>query len=591
MDNRKSSILYLLFRTIKDIFSIAPKSVILQIIGLIIQSITAAISTFYISELFNHVQFYLEGAKVTNKLFFIVILLAILYIISELGGSLFSGSMRHIDSIVLYNLKIKLSKKCFRLPLICYEDSNIINNLSRARKCLDEARLSDLSLSFLNIISEVTRTTSIMLVLASFHILLIPISLISVLPFLIVRMIRGNQFYELRWIQAKKERKKNYLYDLFNNKQSMKEIRVMGIGDYLEQRWATARDELNEEVWGFKKKDIASLFFCDILRISGYLISIGIILYLTMNGNISIGMLAACMVAFSIFQAETKYFFINVGRIPECAAFSSDFYKFMDQEEEKMGSETLHPQNSDIHIRNVTFSYPNTTEKAIHNLSLNIKNGETVVILGENGSGKTTLIMLVLGLYRCESGDILYGNQKIEDIDLYSIFKTTSLVSQNFTKYSLSVRENVAISDTQKMNDEKKILGIMNKLGLKKIIDEDGVDTKLGTEFGGKELSQGQWQKIAIARCLFKESNMVILDEPTAALDPVIEAEILKEFLTIARGKTTIIVSHRVGLCKDVDKVIVMKNGEAIECGSHNELMKNGGEYFKLYTTQSKWYK
>jgi ABC-type multidrug transport system fused ATPase/permease subunit len=297
------------------------------------------------------------------------------------------------------------------------------------------------------------------------------------------------------------------------------------------------------------------------------------------------------MVAFSMFQTETKYFFINLGRIPECAAFASDYYKFMDQEEEKVGSEKLYPQNGDIHMRNVTFSYPNTTQKAIHNLSLDIKKGETVVILGENGNGKTTLIMLLLGLYKCESGDIFYGNQNIKDIDLYSVFETTSLVSQNFSKYSLSVRENVAISDIHKMNDEKKIIDIINSLDLDKIIGEDGVDTKLGREFGGKELSQGQWQKIAIARSLFKDSNLVILDEPTAALDPIIETEILKEFLAIASGKTTLIVSHRVGLCKDVDKVIVMKNGEVTECGSHNELMRNGGEYFKLYSMQSKWYK
>lgn len=591
MNKEKSNILYLLYRTVKDIFNIAPKSAVLQGLSSVTQSIVAGISTLYISELFNNAQFYVEDANVRNQLFFIVILLAVLYIAHELADSLFHASMLQIDSMVLYNLKIRLSKKSYRLPLIAYEDSNVLDNLSRAKNCLEELKLSDLSLSFLNIISELLNITSIMLVLASFNILLVPISLISVLPFLIVRMIRGKQFYELRWFQSKKERKKNYLYNLFNNKQSMKEIRILGIGDYLEQEWTKVRDILNKETWNFRGKDIASLFFCDLLKISGYLISVGFVLYLTTKGKLSIGMLAACMVAFSTFQTQTKYLFINIGRIPECAAFTSDFYKFIDQEDEKTGNEKLQSENTDIHMDNVTFCYPNTTQKAIRNLSLDIKKGERVVILGENGSGKSTLIMLLLGLYKCEKGDVFWGNQNIEDIDLYSIFKTTSLVSQNFTKYSLSVRENIAISDIEKMNEEQKILDILNNVGLKQLIDQNGLSTKLGKEFGGKELSLGQWQKLAIARALFKDSDLIILDEPTAALDPIIEAEILKQFISLSKEKTTIIVSHRVGLCKEVDKIIVMKNGGKIECGSHNELMKNRGEYYRLYSMQSKWYK
>jgi ABC-type bacteriocin/lantibiotic exporter with double-glycine peptidase domain len=590
MNKEKSNMPYLLYQTIKDIFSIAPKSAVLQALGSVTQSIIAAISTLYISELFNTAQSYIEGANVRNKLLFIVIVLAILYMVHELADSLFHASMLQIDSMVLYHLKIKLSKKSYQLPLIAYEDSKVLDNLSRAKHCLEELKLSDLSLSFLNIFSELLNIISIMLVLASFNVLLVPISLISVLPFLIVRMLRGKQFYELRWFQAKKERKKNYLYHLFNNKQSMKEIRMLGIGDYLEQEWTMVRDVLNKETWDFRKKDILSLFFCDLLKISGYLISVGFVLYLTTNGNLSIGMLAACMVAFSTFQTQTKYLFINIGRIPECAAFTSDFYKFIDQEDEKTGNQKLQSENTDIRMKNVTFCYPNTTQKAIRNLSLDIKKGERVVILGENGSGKSTLIMLLLGLYKCEEGNVFWGNQNIEDIDLYSIFNTTSLVSQNFTKYSLSVRENVAISDIKKINEEQKILDILKSVGLEQLVDENDLDTELGKEFGGKELSLGQWQKLAIARSLFKDSNLIILDEPTAALDPIIEADILKQFLSISKEKTTIIVSHRVGLCKEVDKVIVMKNGEEIECGSHNELMKNRGEYYRLYSMQSKWY-
>lgn len=591
MNKKRYSLLNLLYRTEKDIFRIAPIGAILMVMSLIIQSLIVGFHTYYLAEMFTNAQLYLYGSDVKNLVIFDGCLLVAFYALRQLTAALFTGAMVRVDSKVMYSLNIELSKKCTRLPLIYFEDADKVNELTRAKNCLQWTKLTDLSLSFYNIFSEIILVISVITVLAKFNIWLIPISFISVLPFIIIRVIRGNQFYELKWFQVKKERRKKYLFGLFNNKLSMKEIRVMGTGDYLQDKWKEVRDEINEEIWSFKRKDLFSLMFCDILKIGGYLLSVAFIIKLTIDGSMNIGMMSASMVSFLNFQNSMKYFLINLGRIPECASFTSDFYYFMDLEEEKCGEIEVNPTNNGIHLKNVSFSYPNVTNNTLKNINLDINDGETVVILGENGSGKSTLTKVILGLFKCVNGQVSYGNIDIQDINKDYLYNYVSMVAQTFAKYNLSLRENIALGNIEKMGCDEEIKKILELLKLDNVVDsEKGLDTLLGKEFGGKELSQGQWQKVAIGRTLFKDSNIVFLDEPTSALDPVIETEILSEFLNIVNGKTAVIISHRVGLCKDVDKIIVMRDGEISEIGNHSELMLKKGEYYRLYTAQSKWY-
>ena len=593
MENRnreKYNLGSLLFRTLKDIFDIAPGSAICMLISIILKSVLVGVNAYVLARLFNQAKLFLDGKDISKQLIICCCILGIVNLLQQLMDAVFTENMVKVDSSILYKLKIELSKKCTRLPLITFEDFNRINELERAKQCLQNTKLSDLSLSFFNIMSEVISVGSVSIVLASFDPWLIPISLISVVPYIVIRIIRGTQFYELKWFQAKKQRRKDYLFRLFSDKRSIKEIRVMCSGDYLENQWGQVRDEINEEVWNFKKKDILILCFCDFLKIIGYFLSVILVIEFTIKGRISIGEMSACLVAFSNFQTSMKYVMINIGRIPECASFTSDFYYFMDLEEEKERKNNMSPVSKGIYLKKVSFSYPNTKKAAIQDISLDIKVGETVAILGENGSGKTTLTKIILGLYQCMEGEILFDGVNIDTIKREDLYDYVSMVSQNFTQYNLSLRENILFNNEVDKETERKIEEICERVGLELVIQGDKLETLLGREFGGVELSQGQWQKIAIARVLAKGSPIVFLDEPTSALDPIIENEILTEFLKLVRGKTAIIISHRVGLCKDVDKIVIMKNGSVAEIGSHSELMKKKSEYYKLYTAQNKWY-
>ena len=512
------------------------------------------------------------------------------FVLTEVANSIFYSCMVRIDFQTGQQLQIELGEKGTRLSMICYENTETNNMLKRAKDCIEQERFSDLSLSVFNILAEFLKVNGTLLVLAGFHPVLVVISLLSVFPYLIVRLVRGKEFYELKRYQAAGERRRNYLYHLFGDKQAVKELRIFGIEDYIEQKMYAARDNMKQEVWDFKKRDMHSLLICEIFCKSGYLLSIFSTMLLLLHQVLDVGMMAAALAAFTSFQTAAKYFLISLGRIPECAAFVKDYYDFMDMEEAEKGTEKRCSDFDSIKVKQLSFSYPERKTPAVSNLSFTIKRNEVVAIVGNNGSGKTTLVKLLTGLYQAQKGQIYYGRQSLRSLDPEEFYKQISFVSQDFIKYELTVRENIGIGDWKQMENTDKIYMLLRQVGLETFISQASVNQLLGNEFGGRELSVGQWQKLAIARGMMKDSSVIFLDEPTAALDPLMETKVLKMFLKIAREKTAIIVSHRIGICKEVDKIIVMKDGKIAETGNHEELLAEKGEYYRLYTMQQKWY-
>lgn len=575
----------LLFRSLKDIRRIAPRSLIMQVICMMLQSVLVAVNTWLVSVFLNHV--YTKDLK--TSMIYLGVIWGV-FVASEVSNSVFYACMVKIDSKVGMQLGIELGEKGGRLSLIQYEDVEINNRLKRAQDCIEHGRFSDLSLSVFNILAEVLKVGSTLFILARFSPLLALVSLLSVVPYFVVRLIRGKEFYELKKYQAAGERRRNYLYDLFGDKRVVKELRIFGIESYIEEKLYQTRDAMNQELWDFKKRDICSFLLCEILCKCGYVLSIIIAILLLLNHRLDFGMLAASLVAFTSFQLAAKYFLISLGRIPECAAFVRDYYDFIDIDEDVHGTEKFEPNFDKINVKNVCFAYPNTDHLTISDISLDIKKNESIAIVGNNGSGKTTLVKLLTDLYKVQEGEILYGTQNIKDLETKEFYQNVSIVSQDFVKYEMTLQENIGISDWKQMGNTDKIQELLKQMDLPELSEVDALNTLLGSEFDGRDLSIGQWQKLAIARGMFKESSIIVLDEPTAALDPIMETTILKMFLQIAKEKTAIIVSHRIGICREVDKIIVMKKGKVVEIGNHDELLAKKGEYYQLYKMQQKWY-
>ncbi|MCL2519316.1 MAG: ABC transporter ATP-binding protein/permease, partial [Oscillospiraceae bacterium] len=373
----------------------------------------------------------------------------------------------------------------------------------------------------------------------------------------------------------------------FTARQTAKEMRVMGFDGYVTDKWRDVRDEVNEELWAVEKKDAVSLLICDAFRIVGYGASVIITLALALCGQVSIGVFGAAVGAFLSLQNSMQNFLSGFGWFTERISYAKDYYIFFDMPEEQNGTAEYPGLCESIALNNISFKYPNSENRALKPLNLTIRKGEKIAVLGENGSGKTTLSKVLLGLYPPENGQVLYDGKPVDGFIKDDFYSGVSAIAQDFVSYSLTMRENVAISDISRLNDELSVKLALTDAG----VDENiGLDDMMGREFGGKELSGGQWQKLAIARGLFKNSELIVLDEPTSALDPLVETEILSKFIRAAEGKTALIISHRVGLCKLVDRIIVMKDGEIAEDGTHGILLAAGGEYARLYEAQAKWY-
>jgi ABC-type multidrug transport system fused ATPase/permease subunit len=248
---------------------------------------------------------------------------------------------------------------------------------------------------------------------------------------------------------------------------------------------------------------------------------------------------------------------------------------------------------ADICFHNVTFTYPGAETPAIRNLNLSIRQGEKVCILGENGSGKTTFVNLLCGLYEPDSGEITVNGDKIAS-QLANVRSSISVVFQDFGKYETTLRENIVVSDYRRVHDDTVLNELAVSAGTESLIHNKakGFDEIIGTfSEEGSNLSGGEWQKIAIMRAAYRDNvRIMILDEPTAALDPEAEADLYRNFTRLTGDKTTLLISHRLGIASIVDRILVFDQGEIVEDGSHAALIKHGGRYSQMYKEQIKLY-
>nr|WP_225445708.1 ABC transporter ATP-binding protein [Paenibacillus arenosi] len=251
------------------------------------------------------------------------------------------------------------------------------------------------------------------------------------------------------------------------------------------------------------------------------------------------------------------------------------------------------PLQKGIQAQEITFQYPNSTQSILKDISLQIKPGQRVAIVGHNGAGKSTLVKCLIGLYTPQEGTVMYDGVPIIELDPTTYRQRITAVFQDYMQYQLSVRENIGFGQLNHIDNEEELIEAARKSGLGGWVLEQsqGVDTPLGVMFeGGQELSQGQWQKIALSRAFFRDAEIVVLDEPTASMDPMAEAELFRLFSSLTANKISLMVSHRLGSCKHADLILVLDQGRVIEQGNHRELMQMGGLYATMFHAQAELY-
>ena len=322
-----------------------------------------------------------------------------------------------------------------------------------------------------------------------------------------------------------------------------------------------------------------------------------LLLYLYSQGEISVGALVALtMMVFSSLPTHLN----DMTSIITWAGYHIQFTDYYDKffalsEDGAPGKAVPAPEAFDIEFRDVWFRYPGGEDNPyiLKGLSFHLAEGEKISIVGANGEGKSTMIKLLLGLFEPERGQILLGGRPIEQYTREQRNRVFAPVFQDFMRYSISLRENIAVGDIELLHDESAILAAAEKGQAKKIADglKDGMDTLLGRDFeGGVDLSGGQWQRIALSRAFMGDKPVLLLDEPTSQLDPMAESRLYSEFHALAEGKTAIFITHRLASTMITDRILVLSDGRVSEEGNHEQLMRLGGLYRAMFDAQRKWY-
>ncbi|GIP20692.1 ABC transporter ATP-binding protein [Paenibacillus sp. J22TS3] len=524
-----------------------------------------------------------------------------------LGGvlalQLLSLGLQPVYQLVLTHLKLKINyhfdreiaMKSSKLPLVYFDSPDYYDKYERAQSLSGDKGIGFVEAA-LHIAQSALSITGFLFVLYQFHWLLGTGLLLVMVPSLWIHLRIGKLRFNQMFQQTAAVRKINYLIGLMTRRESAKELRIFNLSSYLFDKvqtyyWQNAREQI-----ALQKRAAWSVFRVD--GMSRLLQGVGIVflIWASSLGRLTIGAYVALVQAMSSTQG---YLFIITNRLStiyESALYVGNIYEYLDFQEEEKREEYQEYQgltDRGIEVSGLSFKYPNSQGWILHNISLHIRPGEKVAIVGDNGAGKSTLIKCLLGLYTPAEGMVRYGGVDIREIDPDKFREHISATFQDYVCYQFTLRENIGLGSLEGMHDESRLMNAAHKGQADQIAEmlPGGYDAELGHAFGeGQELSQGQWQKIALSRAFLRDAEVVVLDEPTAALDPMAEAAVFERFVSLSEGKTAIFISHRLGSCRMADRILVLKDGRLVEQGHHLELINANGTYAHMFRTQAQWY-
>lgn len=586
-----------IWRILKFFFRKIPIESAFSSLAYILENLHPTVMTLLSASLFEAAESSLRGNGQTTKMYAYTMVIILYFIIYNIVSSFSSICINAgVYEKAMYLLRDGIAGAVSGLPLARFEDAEVMERRKRAEECVQNDRIPGIFMLLIVLTTSIAGIASLLAALWTYHPLLPAIAAASVAQFFMSNWLLERESRCLEAAVTQGKRKRDYIWSLFTDLGNVKEMRVMGFAGYLADRWKAERDGVNEAQWKLDRKKSRHHLLCDAVKTFGYLTGVAFCLWLLWDGAISAAVFGACLVAFASVQDVVGNFFGSLGKIPGFVGLAGDYFSFIDASGEQgmAGSRELSGTIGHIELKDISFRYPHSEKAVVKSASLEIRQGEVVALVGVNGSGKSTLVKLLLGIYEPEQGEIRYDGRDLRTLSKESLYRHTALLTQDFALYNLSLEENIALADLDRLGDRDRILEALKRVDMEdapgRAGDRNDSENILGREFAGPTFSEGQKQRLALARVLFADRELVILDEPTSALDPLQENRILEEFLRLAKGRTTVIISHRVGLCRQVDKIAVMQGGSILECGSHEELMAKGGEYRKLYCMQSQWY-
>jgi len=485
-----------------------------------------------------------------------------------------------------------LHTKSAGLDLINFENPEYFDCLSRAAReapWRPNSILNNLISMFRGILSLVFMAG----LLVSFHWSVALLLLLVNVPAIWLRLHYADVIYNFQRKQTPEARKSAYFNWLLTGDRPSRELRLFGLGNYFKSLFKTSFLKQKEEEINIIRKRTFIETISNLFKAAALFTALFFIARKTVNGKLSLGEMAMFILAFRQGMMYIKDTFGALANLYEDSLFIGDTFEFLNLKEKIVAVAPVvmpSPLKNRIRVENLSFEYPGNDRPIINNISFEIKKGEVVALVGNNGAGKSTLVKLLCRLYDPDSGLIKYDDTNICNIDPDEYRKQFSVVFQDFMLYNLTAGENIRLGNIYSGDSQERITSSAETTGIHDLISSlpKGYKTVIGNLFDeSRELSWGEWQKIALARALYRDAPVLILDEPSSALDADTEYEIFSRFKEIAGERTSIIISHRFTNVKLADRVIVLSNGTIVENGTHDELMKKGGLYYNMYIKQS----
>ena len=492
-------------------------------------------------------------------------------------------------------VNVMILEKAQTLELSHFEDSEFYDKMTRARREASSRPLSLVNRTFGLVQNGITLLTYGWL-LIQFSWLAVAGLVVAALPaFFVETYFSGAAFRLFRW-QVPETRKRNYLEWLLAREDYVKEVKLYGTGDLFLARYREIFEKLFAEdklltlrrgLWGFLLGALSSLAFYGAYAWIGWSAAMG---WITLGG------MTMYLMIFKQGQSSIAASLTAIGKMYEDNLYLSNLYEFLDEKiDTNDGTALSGPNPGDgVRFENVSFAYPGQTIPAVDQISLHLRPGEKLALVGENGSGKTTLIKLLTRLYTPTSGRVLLDGLDLSEWQLDALRQRIGVIFQDFVRYQLKVGENIGVGDVAHIESRDQQQAAAEKGMAHPFIDsmDGGYDTQLGRWFkDGRELSGGQWQKIALSRAFMRtQADILVLDEPTSAMDAEAEARIFNHFREVTQKQMAILISHRFSTVRMADQIVVLDKGRVIERGSHEDLIQRNGKYAHLFAIQAKGY-
>lgn len=582
--------------SIRLVWRSAPEWTMANIIISVLRSFLPLLLIWLIKELVDGITLAASSPSENNSfenILWLIISVAVFWFLDEAASG--------IDTFVRKKQSIKLESymygllhsKAVRLDLINFERPEFFDSLSRASR---EAPWRPNSI--LNHLVALSRGLLSLVLMAGLlvflHWSLALLLLLVNIPAIWLRLHYTDILYNFRRKQTPEARKAQYFNWLLTGNRPSREIKLFGLGNYFISLFKKSFLKTQEEELEIVKKRTLIELVSDIFKAAAVLITMLFIARQTITGDLTLGQMAMFLLAFRQGMIYIKDFLGSLSGLYEDSLFIGDVFEFLSLEENVRAIppvKKIPVFSQKISVNNLSFSYPGSDTKVIDNISFEVKKGEILAVVGPNGAGKSTLVRLLCRLYDPLSGSVLYDGIDIRNFDPEEYRKMLSVVFQDFMLYNISAGENIRLGDVEKTDADRSIPKAASVTGINELISKlpKGYSTVIGTLFeDSRELSWGEWQKIALSRAIFREAPVLILDEPSSALDADTEYDIFKRFREIVKERTSILISHRFTNVSLADRIIVLEKGSVAETGTHKELMRRKGAYYSMYSKQSK---